>query len=245
MIVNKIKDGYVIIYQAAHGLLASKIASHLDKALRPKNWLDLQQAVNYHDDLQLSFSEKNHLSKNGIPLDFTNNKDQITDLITRMDRLTQQALRKSGLIFLMTIEHLNFLNQSRIPKSKMLRNFFEQQKVLQQEMMNIYQLTKDDVLEKYELLRFCDRLSLILCKNEIPVMGRELEVNTSIDGKKYFISGRKNGSLTVKPWIFEKEKFVLNIETRILNQANFKSESYFKNCIENALPVIQKFHFVK
>ena len=58
MIVRKSSEGFHIIYQAAHGLLAGKIAQELKHKFRPPYWLETLVAVIEHDDQQLNFEEK-------------------------------------------------------------------------------------------------------------------------------------------------------------------------------------------
>lgn len=245
MIVNKVKNGYIIVYQAAHGLLAGKIASHLSTNLKSIHWLDLQQAIYHHDDHQLNFNEKTFLSENGIPIDFADDEENIRSLLKRMNSIADQAFKKSGFIYLIIVEHLHFLYADKQSQSKMINDFFERQKLVQQRMRTTYKLSKDEVLSEYEILRFCDRLSLILCKDQIPEMGRELEINTSINGKKYYISGEKNNSLSIRPWIFKEEDFHLNIEVRTLQEASFKSETHFKKSLEDTLPTFKEYYFKK
>lgn len=88
----------------------------------------------------------------------------------------------------------------------------------------------------YEFLRFCDRLSLILCKDETPALERQLEINTSIDGKTFFIKQTEDERLIISPWIFKKEKFELSVEERLLKDTQFSSLENFKESLLQTMP---------
>lgn len=108
----------------------------------------------------------------------------------------------------------------------------------------LYKTTDKKARANYEVLRFCDRLSLILCKNEIPTKGRELEINTSINNQKFTIK-KENGKISIAPWIFNVDKFDLNIEERILETNEIKSNLAFKKMLDETIPSIKKWTLSK
>jgi uncharacterized protein YndB with AHSA1/START domain len=92
---------------------------------------------------------------------------------------------------------------------------------------------------------FCDRLSLILCKDETPARGRSLEINKTIRNERYMIHRNEKNELIVSPWIFEKDEFELNVEERLTEQFSFKSSKEFEDALMNIQPTLVKWKLVK
>lgn len=239
MIVNSSLAGIHIIFHEAHGLLAGKIAHQLKEKYRPPHWFETLIAVCEHDDRQLNFDEKKYLSEIGVPMDFTEEKAVVTDMILRMKRVLKSTEKKSLWIKLLISYHLEFIYSDRAKKSKRIQSFLSVAKQDRNVILKHYNTTDDQAREYYELLRFCDRLSLILCKDEAPDAGRVLEINTSIQNRTYFVKKATNGNLTVTPWPFRDSSFELAIEERILKETQFSSSTHFKKVLMKAQPVLK------
>ena len=95
----------------------------------------------------------------------------------------------------------------------------------------------------YQILRFCDRCSLILAQGEIPNMGRKLEINNSLNGKTYSIFYNKDSSINVSPWCFEKDEFKVSIEETLVEKTQFKNQNEFRDYLYGKTPVMKEFHF--
>nr|MBI1229778.1 DUF3891 family protein [Cytophagales bacterium] len=232
MIVRKTHQGLHIIFQASHGLLAGKIAEHVKIKYRPFLWLDTLVAIVEHDDQQLDFKENNYLSDLGIPLDFTEDSKSVLKSIKRAKRVFDHAKSKSSWTALLVSFHLDFLYGSLGEESIKAKQFLEAQRAFRKETITHFGIDEDKATSYYEILKFCDRCSLILCKEEVPDAERKLEINTSIDGKTFFIYRRKNGNLSVTPWCFEADTFELSIEETILEQTKYKNQQELKDVIE-------------
>jgi hypothetical protein len=232
MIVRKTHQGLHVIFQASHGLLAGKIAEQLMIKYRPPLWLETLVAVVEHDDHQLDFKEKNYLSELGIPMDFTEDPESPANSIKRARRVFEHAKSKSLWTALLVSFHLDFLYDSLREKSAKAKEFLDEQMSFRKKTVSHYGIDKDKAASHYALLRFCDRCSLILCKNEVPDSERKLEINTSLDGKPHFISCKKNGNLTVTPWCFEADSFEISIEETILEQTKYKNQQELKEVLE-------------
>lgn len=233
MIVRKSSKGLHIVYQAAHGLLAGKIAQELKLDYRTDPWLDTLIAIIEHDDHQLDFEEKKYLSDLGIPLDFAENQISIEKILKRAERVIGQAKSKSIWTAMLVSFHLNFLYGKLRDESQKAKQFLEGQDAFRKETISHFGIAQKKAESVYELLRFCDRCSLILCKDEIPGGHRKLEINTSIDQKTYFIWEKENGKISVAPWCFEKSEFEVNVEETIVGQPKFKNEKEFRIVLES------------
>ncbi len=233
MIVRKSSKGLHIIYQAAHGLLAGKIAQALKLDYRTDRWLDTLIAIVEHDDHQLDFEEKKYLSDLGIPLDFTEGDVSTDKILKRAERVVRQAKSKSLWTAMLVSFHLDFLYGNFREESKKATQFLESQDTFRNEMISHFGISQTKAESVYELLRFCDRCSLILCKDEIPGNHRKLEINTSIKQKTYFIREKENGKISVNPWCFEASEFKVSVEETLLEQPKFKNQKEFQAILEN------------
>ncbi len=113
MIVRQTKDGWVIFSHSSHGLLAGQIAYELADDFRSKNWVDTLTAIIEHDDRQLDFTEKNYLTKTGMPCDFLLENRTVSEIIKRSERLLYQAECKSTWVALLIIHHIRYLSKRR------------------------------------------------------------------------------------------------------------------------------------
>jgi hypothetical protein len=83
MLVNHTPEGWEVIHQRAHGMLAVQLASHWKAADRPLRWLETLLAIAEHDDAQDEWQDHNHLNENGTPMNF----DQQVFSFTQMKRI--------------------------------------------------------------------------------------------------------------------------------------------------------------
>lgn len=233
MIVRKINSGWEVIYQHAHGLLAGQIANQLKHNLRPDLWVETLTAVIEHDDNQLNFEEKSYLNQAGMPQDFTEVERSCEENLERAKRVIEIAQRKSGWIALLISMHIDFL-YGDLENDATFKSFLKDQNDLRKKLRKHYNVNKATAKSYYELLRFCDRCSLILCQNKFPALNRKLEINQSINDKKYFIYLRDDGTLGVEPWIFEKKSFEVGVEKRNLDKASYNSNLELKEDLEKA-----------
>jgi len=234
MIVKKSSKGLHIIWQSTHGLLAGKIAEQLKIKLRPKLWLETLVAIVEHDDQQLDFDEKNYLSDVGMPLDFTEDTVNVTKVLKRAKRVFRQAKSKSLWTALLVSFHLEFLYADLVKSSKNAKVFLDGQKKFREDTLKHFSIQNKQAEAYYQLLRFCDRCSLILCKEEIPSANRKLEINKSIDHKTYFIFSKYSGKITIDPWCFEAENFEISIEEIVINKIKFKNQEELQEHLENS-----------
>ena len=243
MIVRKSSEGLHIIYQAAHGLLAGKIAVELKLKFRPSQWLETLIAVIEHDDQQLDFEEKKYLSALGMPLDFMDNSATVKQVLLRCERVIIHARSKSLWSAMLVSYHLDFLYGDLREKHATAKRFLESQDGFRSECRKHFGLTEPKAEAHYEILRFCDRCSLILSKKEVPSLGRKLEINKSLDGKTYNIFYNEDASINVSPWCFEQDEFKVSIEEILVDKIQFQNQLEFRDYLYGKTPVIKEFHF--
>jgi len=233
MIIKHCKEGWEIVSHYAHGLLAGKIAQHLRTKLRPQFWTDTLTAIIEHDDHLLDFEEKEYISDTGMPLDFTMSGGTDKETLEHARRVYDNSLQKSQLVALLVGRHLAYLYESLANEFAPMKEFLKEIDGHRKRQRSLYDMSKKNEDDSYDLVLFCDRLSLILCQEEIPDTGRMLEINSTIDGKKYFIQQTEKG-LNIEPWIFKKNRFQIEHEYRIITEPFFKSNMELRDALETA-----------
>ncbi|MGC1471169.1 MAG: DUF3891 family protein [Psychroserpens sp.] len=245
MIVKHHEKGWSIISHYAHGLLSGKIAQKLSKTVRPHDWVDVLTGIIEHDDHLLNFDEQEYLTENGTPKDFSMEGGTDEEALEHAKRVYANAIQKSQLVALMVGRHLCFLYGSLADKFKPMNKFLEDIESLRPVQRKLYHLKKSDEDALYDVMLFCDRLSLILCQDETPEVGRKLEINKSIKNRTYFIHKNEDNILRVEPWPFEENDFTLNFEYRLLSSSNFKDNKALQHELENAQIRIRSLKFRK
>ncbi|WP_373518016.1 DUF3891 family protein [Pricia sp.] len=243
MLVRHHPKGWKIISHYTHALLAGKIAHHLKHDVRHSHWTETLSAIINHDDNMMDFEEKNYLTDAGTPRDFMMAGGKGKDAVKHAKSLYKETLQKSQWINLLISRHIEFLYKD-MPDEEM-KQFLKEMHSKRKEQRKLYGINLDIEDGLYNLLRFCDRMSLILCGDEVPETERRLEINTSINEETYYIKRNDNHSFTIEPWIFNEEQFVLDFEYKILDQADFKSNKELQQCIQAARPMLQKITFQK
>lgn len=234
MIVEHQNKGWRIVSHYAHGLLAGKLANALRLDLRPSQWIDVLTAIIEHDDHLLDFGEQNYLTEIGTPLDYRMSSGTDEEILEHAERVYKNALQKSQMVGMLIGRHLVFLNTDLAKQYAPMKRFITMVEDRSKVQRRIYGLNKKKENSIYDIMRFCDRCSLILCQNQVPTIGRKLEINATIDNKTYFIHRGSEDNLSIEPWPFEETKFVMNYEYKILSESSFGSNTELENVLSKA-----------
>jgi hypothetical protein len=241
MIVNSHSNGWEIIHQRAHGLLAMIIASHWRKDLRTERWIETMLAIAEHDDGQVEWEGQNHLTAAGAPADFT-----LADFtMVQLKRITKLSQFKSRWVALLISMHMSYLYEVRRGQGKEMDRFLDEQKLNQQKWQKELNITVKQTAEAYALMQWCDRLSLILCRQELPEGERWLDISKGPDNELYRIMQRKDNTVAVFPWPFEEENFELNVEATYLKQLSFGNDEELLHAMKQASVDVKQWQFVK
>lgn len=220
MIVNAAPEGWEIIFQRAHELLAMQIAFHWKQKQRQERWHELLSAINEHDNQQEAWKGKNHLTAAGAPLDFS----MMGFSLQQARAVTEVSQYKSRYVSLLISMHTSYLYEGLRGNNQETDQFLDDQQSLQQQLLQSLRLSRSDASKAYNLLQWADRCSLILCKNQLPADERKLEVFKDTEGQKYFILQRQDQSISVEPWPFEEREFKVWVEHRLLRQLSFTDD---------------------
>lgn len=224
MIVNPAPTGWQIIYQQAHALLAAQLLWHWPPALPPARWLGLLAATAQHDDEQAAWHGRGGhygLTPAGAPANFTQKEFSLEQARGVLAAARFQGRWRS----LLTSLHLSCLYEELRGQTAEITAFLDELKASQQRWRRALKLTKADTDHAYALLHWADRLSLILCRREVPEMGRSLEIHP-VAGRRYQISQpRPDGPLTIRPWPFAAARVVVSVEAQVLTQLQFRDDA--------------------
>ncbi len=115
-------------------------------------------------------------------------------------------------------------------KKKTLRSYLNNLKKKEKQFCQLHNVQVSELKKIYQVMLFADRCSLILCQDSIPKAGRFLEINKSIQNEKYWIKELNNSSplFTIEPWIFQKQRFQVQAEYKLLTQPSFSTNNEFE-----------------
>ncbi|NJN28748.1 MAG: DUF3891 family protein [Cyclobacteriaceae bacterium] len=219
MIVNPLQNGWEIIFQRNHALLAGAIALEMKQQFRPPHWPETLSAIIDHDDGQSDWTQSEHLSKEGRPLDFTMHGLDME----QVRRVVDEANYKSQWIKMLVSTHILSVYSSMDHKPRELETFLADQKKKQKKLLRYFQLTKKELMQYYAFLRWCDECSLILCQQRLVNVSQRIEVGDLADGSSHFIYLKENNKLGVEPWCFESDQCCVSAEYHTIDQLSFSS----------------------
>jgi len=230
MIINLQSSGWEVIYHRAHALLAAQIAGYWHANSSFCRTHETIAAISHHDDLERGWEDA-EITEAGAPQDFTlENVTVVEDLYKHVDT----ALYRGRWVALLISMHLSFLTQAQREESTAIAEFLETQEQQQKQWREELEVSQKDAQRAYDFMRWCDRLSLILCQRKVPSAGRTLEITTGPEGKAYWIHQLDSGELTIDPWPFAPDALTLSIDTCHLTQLQFDSDSALRTALKSA-----------
>ncbi|NEP16437.1 MAG: DUF3891 family protein [Leptolyngbya sp. SIO4C1] len=230
MIINLVSDGWQVLYHRAHALLAAQIAGYWQLDEDASYLVQTIAAISHHDDLEKEWQD-NSLTEAGAPKDFQ--LDQSLS-VEQLREHIDEAHYRSRWVAMLTSMHTCFLNQSRREESDELAEFLDQQVKLQATWQDGLGISQAEADRAYQFMRWCDRISLILCQQTLPTGERWLEITEGPDGARYNIRQRSDGTIAVKPWPFSTACFTVHSDATHLSQLQFKSQDELVKALKAA-----------
>lgn len=241
MIVNSLQDGWEVIYQRSHAHLAATLVAAWRTEDRIPNWTDLIIATAQHDDQEMFWNDVEHLTEIGAPMDFA-----VAELNTRRIQaqlVIDNARRQGTLVALLISLHNSFLYEPMRGEDQQLDAFLDRQRADQKVWLRQLAWTQTDAERAYAFMRWADRMSLILCRRELPDRERALEIEPTPEDETSLIRLRDDGSLSLKPWVFEADQVTVSVEVRRLKQLKFKSEQELRKALDTARIEVREWEF--
>ena len=240
MIVNYSEDGWQIISQRAHGLLAGEICFNWKKEGRPQRWLETIIATTEHDDAFNEF-DNDHilLNENGGPINFKMRKFEKE----KCEILLKQALTKSRYIALLTSRHIRFLYGTS--DDKPARTYANGLKKIEKVWMKEVGIEEKEISSAYAILEWCDAFSLLICQNLVQPENRKIEISSGPDNLCYQLHAPKENVLSVEPWPFEIEQFEIRFESKTVSKLKFRNVDEFRKILIKTAPEIHLYQVCK
>ncbi|NJL44874.1 MAG: DUF3891 family protein [Leptolyngbyaceae cyanobacterium SM2_3_12] len=230
MIVNLRDSGWEIIYHRAHALLAAEVAGYWNFGEKRPHLYQTIAAISHHDDLEKEW-EGDELTEAGAPLDFTLAEEMGLE---NLRQHVQDSLYRGRWVAILTSMHMCFLQRNKAEQNPEVAAFVQEQYQHQAQWREELGLDKDEVEAAYTFMRWCDRLSLILCQRQIPAQGRHLEITNGPDGQTYTIHQLESGHLGVTPWPFTQDYCPLSVDATYLSQLKFDSNEDLRAALKSA-----------
>jgi hypothetical protein len=226
LIVNYSEHGWNVITQRSHGLLAAQICAQWRKDKQPARWVETLIATAEHDDQNDELSDDDLIAESGGPKNF---KMKDFDKVS-CERLLEMSLAKGRYIAILISMHMRFLYKNHRAARRYCASLARKEKGWVVEA----QTTNEQVNASYELLEFCDALSLIICQKQLQPENRKMEISCGPDGVTYALSQTDNGTLQVIPWPFQEDNFEVSYEYRDIHQLSFKTNKAFRQKLNAA-----------
>jgi hypothetical protein len=224
MIVTYQETGWEVITQRAHGLVAAQLAFQWKNKDRPERWVETLLAIAEHDDAENELDGENLLTPTGGPLNYSMKKFELA----HSKKLASLTLVKSRYIALLTSLHMEFLYGEEKSGNDEAKAFLKEQSNLQNKWLKELNIKKEEALRVYDLLEWCDALSLLICKGELQPEERLTEISSGPDKETYYLKQVDEHTLTVDPWPFESANFWVNYDYREIPQIQFGSSEEFR-----------------
>ncbi|RYY17445.1 MAG: DUF3891 family protein [Chitinophagaceae bacterium] len=235
MIVNYSENGWEVITQRAHGIVAAQLAFNWRVADRPLRWVETVLAIAEHDDAENELDGETLITAAGGPLNF----DMKSFELPHCKKLASLTITKSRYIAILTSMHMEFLYGEAEPTSNEARQFLDEQRSLQATWRKELGLSKAESLRIYKLVEWCDALSLLICKGDMQPEERSLEISTGPDDKIYHLTQKDDNTLSINPWPFEANDFMIRYDSRLIKTIQFKSSKEFREAFLDA-PITEK-----
>jgi len=234
MIVNSTPAGWQIIYQQAHALLAAQLAWPWPPTMPPDRWVGLLAAITQHDDEQEEWrghGGHHGLTPAGAPANFT----QKTFSMAQARGVLAAARFQGQWRSLLTSLHLSRLYEDLRGSTPEITAFLDELRAGQQQWRRALKVNKAEAQAAYDLLHWADRFSLILCRGEVPEMGRSLEISRGPDGQRYDLRQlHPGGPVQVQPWPFATPEMEVSVEASVLTQLRFRDDAELAGALRAA-----------
>lgn len=241
MIVNLKPEGWEIIYHRAHGLLAVKLASHWRKRDRGPYWTELLAAITQHDNNQKEFRDDNYLTLLGAPADFMIASGSPLE---QARSVVEDASYQGRYVALMTSMHTSYIYSAKRDDAAFAA-FLVEQADLQRRWRRALGLKKAEAERHYAVMQWCDRLSLILCENELPEDERRLEVTPLPSGERSYVWRREDETLGLEPWPFSQKSAEVSVEAQTVGRLQFGDDKELQAALREAPTEIKTWRFTK
>lgn len=219
MICNRLDDGWELIYQRAHALLAAMVVEAWNSDTRPTRWFETLNAIAQHDNGWQEWESGCRLHANGEPIDFRDTP--IDDIVAQAARAVLRAHHQDMYAGLLVSRHIAELHESRRGQSDTLAHLLDEQRHLRDRWRRMLAMSQADEDHAYAFLNWGDVLSLLLCCRMLED-GSTAPVGV-IARTSYTATLESSGAIAISPWPYPCDRVDVGVDTFQLHQVAFES----------------------
>lgn len=224
MICKRHGEGWEIVCQRNHALLAAEMLADWSETQRPQPWFQLLNACSQHDHGWLETELDELVDESGQPVDFLHMTVEATIAIGH--RSLRNAESQSLWCATLVARHLEYL--STFKKEPAILAFGREVRQSRRRWMAESGLTEAQVEKMYELLCWADTLSLLVCCQPSDFT-RSLVLTAQ--GREFTACEPQPGVWTVHPWPYRGDRLQLEYEARLLPQSRFDDSQAFRQAL--------------
>lgn len=234
MICRRKGDGWEIVYQRNHALLAATMLEDWAEEKRVQPWFQLLNACSQHDHGWQENEDDPRVSEEGYPADFLHMPMDTTLAMSR--RNLRNAEAQSHWCAILVARHAEYLYSFK--DDDQTKAYLKEVHGERRQWMKEIGVDEGPVEEMYELLRWADSLSLLVCC-EPSDFTRSLELVAQ--GEEYTARDCQDGrTWTLHPWPYRQRSLSLEYEVRYLSQPRFPSHEALRAVLSSAAVTVRK-----
>ena len=229
-----------VITQTHHAHIAGFIGNHLKSEYKSLFFSEVIAAIFYHETQETDFNYTRQLNDLGQPVSFDKPEITLEEQAEKTNKILDKLKTRSLLGAALVSTHLKFLSPQVFTTGLVSKSNSN----LDRKAMRLYKIKKADYDYLYGIVRFCDRLSLMICQNELPDAQRSFEINNALGNKIHQLKD-KNGRLIIDPWPFVGTELTIQYEYHKLKQRSFKNSETFYKAVDESRIGLEKITFSK
>lgn len=236
MICSRTEDGWELVYQRAHALLAAMVVEAWRTDRHPARWFETLNAISQHDNGWQEWESGQRLHPNGEPIDFRETPTK--DVVAQAGRAVLRAHHQDVYAGLLVSRHISELHESRRGEDEALDALLDEQSALRAQWRRGLEMPEAEEDEAYAFLKWGDQLSLILCERTLQ-QRHEAPIWTAC-GVEYRALRREGDAVAIEPWPYRCEAVDVGVDAFRLAQVSFESEDELSSVLMHTTPHRQR-----
>ena len=242
MIVISHNQGWKIITQRSHGLLAAMLAFQFEIDLPNEIMVPTLIAIAEHDDGVAETKESKNLTDAGAPRHFLVDDGAAKIDLKQYKNVMELSTSKSQINALLTSMHLSFIFSDHINgKDKLMDKFLKDLEKNKKKLLKNLNFDNNFAKHLYRFVEWCDAFSLLICMDKIQPEGRKMEISENPYGVINQVFYNEDNVIRVSPWPFKQDCFIVFYEYKIIEQLKFTSVEQFDKICNTTISQRQEF----
>lgn len=220
MICTPRPDGWELLFQNAHGLLAMRLLAPWKAELRPVRWDEVLYATALHDNGWQEHEPGDRLTPLGTPRHFE--ETTAADVVRQSERALERVWHASVFAGLVLAEHFRVLYGAHPDAA--VQAMLAAQRARGATARRRLGVKQAEVAAHYAPLRWADTLSLTLCLHRLRLFpNRRVELER-IGRAPTFAWSRADGTIGLDPWPYAPASLTVKAYAYPLRQLTFEHD---------------------